>query len=168
VTDDATNSVRFVGPDLPLDWEGEGGGGGGGGGGGDRHLIVYLGATNAATYDRADHPLADSDGHLVAATVLSMPGGHSSMTPVQARVAHGVSPIEAAAMLRKMADLIEASPDVCSGRPGEQARRTPFGPPERTRLTPEHVTAAVQSLPGELRRRMGPAIERLLRSIQPD
>lgn len=170
---DGFGDFRYIGPDLPLDgfgfgfgdddptrqpWESANF---------DRHLIVYLGGTNAETFDRPDHPLADEDGHVVGATVLAMPGGRSPLTPVQARIAHGVDPAQAAAMLRKMADLLEGAPELCSGEPGEHARRKSDGLAERGRLTPDRVRAAIAAMPEAVQRRVRGMMEQLIRSIRP-
>jgi hypothetical protein len=133
-----------------------------------RQLAIYLNGFNAETYDRADDPAADAQGHVVTATVLRRPIGDASLVPVRVRVGHGVSPATAAAMLRKMADLIEKNPDLLNAMPGLAVRRTADGGSERRRITPEGLAAFAATLGPDERDRMLEMIERIREQITDD
>lgn len=127
----------------------------------DRDIAIYLNGFNAETYDRADDPAADADGHVVSATVLRRPSAGESMVPVRVRIGHGVSGATAAGMLRKMADLIDQNPDLLNAMPGFAVRRTADGGSQRRRITPEGLAAFAASLDGEERDRVLDMIERI-------
>lgn len=127
----------------------------------DKHIAIYINGFNAESYDRADDPAADPDGHVVTATVLRRPSGDPSLVPVRVRVGHGVSPATAVGMLRKMADLIESNPDLLAAMPGFAVRRTAGGGSERRRITPEGLAAFAEQLDGDERDRLLEMIERI-------
>jgi len=127
----------------------------------DKHIAIYLNGFNAETYDRADDPAADSDGHVISATVLRRPSDDSSMIPVRVRVGHGVSAATAAGMLRKMAAMIDQNPDLLNAMPGFAVRRTADGNSQRRRITPDGLAAFAASLEGEERDRVLDMIERI-------
>jgi hypothetical protein len=109
---------------------------------------------------------ADADGHVVSATVLRRGGPETPMSPVRAVVSHGVAPTTAVAMLRKMADLIEQTPEILSAEPGNSARRLPDGGVSKTRVTLDNLRQASGMLDEDTRRKLleafgeiGPAID---------
>jgi len=151
-------------------------------GGGLAQPAVFLVANNAETWAetwtdrwpgsetpdavRETAATADADGHMVSAAVLRRGGSETPIAPVRAVVSHGVSPVTAAAMLRKMADLIEAAPDVVSAEPGNSVRRLPDGSVRRVRVTLEGLRGAAEQAEDAVRRKLldalgdlGPAID---------
>ena len=122
---------------------------GSGSGGGLAQPAIFLVANNADTWaetwtDRwpgAETPesvrepaaTAYGDGHMISAAVLRRGGTETPIAPVRAVVSHGASPATAAAMLRKMADLIERAPELLSAEPGNSARLLPDGDVRRVR-----------------------------------
>ncbi len=134
----------------------------------DRDIAIYLNGLNAETYDRADDPSADEDGHVVTATVLRGPRGDTSMVPVRVRIGHGVSVTTASGMLRKMADMIDDNPDLLSGMPGFALRRIPGGGAERKRITPEGLEQMADRLEGEDREKLLEMIDRIRDQITED
>ncbi len=131
-----------------------------------RPLAVFLAAYNAESMEHAGELGADADGHLISATVLRRDESVTPMSPVRVRVAHGASPATAAAMLRKMADLIERSPDLLRGEAGTAARRLPDGSVSTHRLTPEGLKAAAERLGPEQRAAAIDQIERFRWQIE--
>lgn len=119
-----------------------------------KHLAVYLTGFNAETYDRADDPSADSEGHVVTATVLRRETSDPGLVPVRVRVGHGVSPATAATLLRKIADLIERNGDMLSASPGLAIRRMPDGSAQRKRITPQSLLAMANQLDGPEREKL--------------
>ncbi|MFI4897257.1 MAG: hypothetical protein ACIARR_05470, partial [Phycisphaerales bacterium JB059] len=87
---------------------------------------------------------------------------------VRARVAHGVAPATAASMLRKMADLIETSPELVNAEPGIAYRRLPDGSSVRKKLTPRTLLEAGRMLDEEDRKRLIDLIERLRDDLPSD
>lgn len=99
------------------------------------HLAAYLSGLNAETIDRGDDASADGDGHVITGTIIKRPEDPGSLVPVRVRVGHGVSAQTAAAMLRKMADMLEKEPGFLSDRAGAAIRRQPDGSALRKQLT---------------------------------
>lgn len=121
----------------------------------DRQIAVYLTAQNVVSVELPiEGDVADTDGHVVTGTVLRRRGVDRTLVPVRARIAHGVAPQTAAAMLRKMADMVEADPNFLSGPPGTAVRRTPEGEHIRKHLTPEALLAAAEGLDEEDREKL--------------
>lgn len=139
-----------------------------GGAGMGRNLAVYLAGHNAATHDREGHPSADPEGHIVSLAVLKRERGDTPMTPVRARISHGVSPQTAASMLRKMADLVEAAPEALSGEPGYQVRRDGDGTLVRRKITIEALLAAADEMEPDMRQRLMEMIDEIRSSIEED
>lgn len=133
-----------------------------------KNLAVYLAGFNAETYDRADDPSADRDGHVVTATVLKREGQDSSLVPVRVRVGHGVAPATAAALLRKMADLIESNGDILRASPGLALRRNPDGTAQRRRITPDALAAAAEQMDPQMRERYLDMLDRIRDQITDD
>lgn len=104
---------------------------------------------------------ADSDGHMVSAAVLRRGGPETPIAPVRAVVSHGVAPATAAAMLRKMADLIDRAPDVLSGEPGTSIRRLPDGTVRRVRVTLDALRGAADQVDDATRRKLLDALDEL-------
>ena len=121
----------------------------------ERQIAVYLTAQNVVSVDLpVEGDVGDADGHVVTGTVLRRRGVDRTLVPVRARIAHGVAPATAAAMLRKMAEMVEADPNFLSGPPGTAVRRTPEGDHIRKRLTPEALLAAAEGLDEEDREKL--------------
>ena len=133
-----------------------------------RDIAIYLSGLNAETYDRADDPSADSEGHVITATVLRNSSSSGSMVPVRVRIDHGVSGATAASMLRKMAAVVEENPDLLSAMPGFALRRRPGGGADRKRITPEGLERMAEQLPGEERDRLLDMIDRIRDQIVDD
>jgi hypothetical protein len=133
-----------------------------------KQTAVYFAGINAVTFDRPDEPTADADGHIINATVLRREEAVHSLIPVRARVAHGVSPATAASMLRKMADLIETSPELVNAEPGIAYRRLPDGSSVRKKLTPKTLLEAGRMLDEDDRKRLIDLIERLRDDLPSD
>ncbi len=133
-----------------------------------KQTAVYLAGINAETFDRLDEATADSDGHIINATILRREEPVQSLIPVRARVAHGVAPATAAAMLRKMADLIESAPDLVNAEPGTAYRRLPDGTSVRKKLTPKTLLEAGRMLDEDDRKRLIELIERLRDDLPAD
>lgn len=131
----------------------------------ERQIAVYISGFNAESYDRAGDPAADSDGHVITATVLKREGADHSLVPVRVRIGHGVSARTAATMLRKVADLVERNPDLLSAMPGFAVRRNPDGSAVRRRITPEGLMRAAEQLEGEDRERMLEMIDKIREQI---
>lgn len=127
----------------------------------ERDIAIFMNGLNAESYDRADDPSADADGHVITATVLRGPRSDGSLVPVRVRIGHGVSGATASSMLRKMAVMIDENPDLLSGMPGLALRRKPGGGAERKRITPEGLRQAAEQLEGEDRDRLLAMIERI-------
>ena len=119
-----------------------------------KDIIVQLSAVNAATVDREGDVLADAEGHVVTASVVRTRGTTASPAPVRAQIDHGVSSATAAAMLRKMANLVEAGPGVLSAEPGTGTRLRPDGSVETKRITAEQLREAAKQFDGEIARRL--------------
>jgi hypothetical protein len=133
-----------------------------------KHLAVYLAGFNAETYDRADDPSADADGHVVTATVLRRESSDAGLVPVRVRVGHGVSPATASALLRKMADMIERNTDMLRGSPGLALRRMPDGSTQRKRITPEGLLKMAMGMQGEERERLLEMLDQIREQIADD
>lgn len=116
-------------------------------------LAAYLSGFNAATMDREDDPTADTDGHVISGSIINRPESESSTAPVRVRIGHGVAASTAAAMLRKMADMLEQTPEFLSEKPGFAVRRLPDGSTMTKQLTIENMKAVAQSLPKDERDR---------------
>lgn len=129
----------------------------------ERQTAIYMAAHNAETLELTSSTDPDEDGHIVTATVLRKSPPDPSLVPVRARVAHGVAPSTAAAMLRKMADLLEQNPGFLSAEPGAAVRRLADGTSVRKRLTPEAISALAATLDPAERDRL----TRLLDQIRP-
>ncbi|MCA9297441.1 MAG: hypothetical protein KDA28_00160 [Phycisphaerales bacterium] len=125
-------------------------------------IIVHLSGVNAETFDRADDPTADEDGHVITASVVRLES-ETSLAPVRVRIGHGVAPDTAVAMLRKMAGLLEKNPDLLSADPGVVARRMPDGTTQRKHLTREDLEAAIESLDEADRKRLEAMLDILRR-----
>lgn len=134
----------------------------------DPKRIVCLSGYNAETVDAPSGPEPDGDGHIVSGTVVGRPdaSGPGSLAPVRAVVAHGVAASTAAAMLRKMADLVESAPELLSETPGFGARQTGPGTADRVRITPEDLERLVQKAPEGVRERLVRALDDLRRSLR--
>lgn len=115
------------------------------------HVGVFISGHNAESFEHAEHVEGDADGHVISGSVLRFQAMSTPLAPVQARVAHGCSVATAAAMLRKMADLIERAPEVLSGEPGWQVRRERDGGVARRRVTIEGLRAVAEDLDPGLR-----------------
>ncbi|MEZ6318374.1 MAG: hypothetical protein R3B49_06420 [Phycisphaerales bacterium] len=129
----------------------------------ERQTAIYLAAHNAVTLELSSSTEPDEDGHIVTGTVLRRSPPDPTLVPVRARVAHGVAPSTAAAMLRKMADLLEQNPGFLSAEPGAAVRRLADGTSVRKRLTPEAISALAMTLEPAERDRL----TRLLDQIRP-
>ncbi|MEM7754174.1 MAG: hypothetical protein AAF297_00905 [Planctomycetota bacterium] len=154
------------------------------GGGGLVQPAVFFVANNADTWAETwpqrwagdpDHlpesvrdtaATADTDGHMISAAVLRRGGSETPLAPVRAVVSHGVSPQTAAAMLRKMADLIERAPDVLSAEPGTSVRALPDGGVRRVKVTLDALRGAADQVDDATKRKLldtlgelGPAID---------
>jgi hypothetical protein len=110
------------------------------------HLAAYLSGLNASTLDREDDPAVDEDGHVITGTIIRRLEDQGSLAPVRVRVGHGVSAQTAAQMLRKMADMIEDTPDFLSQRAGAAVRRLPDGTTQRKQLTIKGMLAAAEEM----------------------
>jgi len=131
----------------------------------ERQIAVYMSGLNAESYDRADDPAADADGHVISATVLRRKAVDASLVPVRVRVGHGVSAETAASMLRKMADLIENNPEMLSAMPGFAIRRAADGSAIKRRITPEGLMQVAQQLEGDERERLLDMLEQIREEI---
>ena len=118
------------------------------------HLAAYLSGHNASTLDREDDPAVDDDGHVVTGTIIRRLEDQGSLAPVRVRVGHGVSAQTAAAMLRKMADMLESAPDFLSQRAGAAVRRLPDGTTQRKQLTIKGMLAAAEEMSPEERAKL--------------
>jgi hypothetical protein len=118
------------------------------------HLAVYLSGLNAETYERADDPSADADGHVINGTIIKRPEDPGSIVPVRVRIGHGVSAQTAAQMLRKMADMLEKQPDFLSDRAGAAIRRLPDGSAARKQLTVQAMLEVAEQLGAEEKQRL--------------
>lgn len=130
--------------------------------GDDRMLGVYFSGLNAETFDRADEPTADEQGHVITGTVLRREGpGRQDFVPLRVRVAHGVAPDTAVTMLRKLADMIEREPSVLSAQPGTAVRRLPDGSVVRKQITPDALLALADQLGDDERQRLMDNLDRI-------
>ncbi len=118
------------------------------------HLAAYFSGLNASALDREEDPTTDEDGHLITGTIINRPDSESSMVPVRVRVGHGVGSQTASMMLRKMADMIDQSPEFLSDRPGAALRRLPDGTNIKKQLTIEGMLAMAEQLSTEDRDRL--------------
>lgn len=118
------------------------------------HLAAYLSGLNASTLDREDDPAVDAEGHVVTGTIIRRLEDQGSMAPVRVRIGHGVAPQTAAAMLRKMADMLEDQPDFLSQRAGAAVRRMPDGSTQRKQLTIRGMLAAAEEMSPEERKKL--------------
>lgn len=118
------------------------------------HLAVYLSGLNAETFERAEDPSADADGHVINGTVIKRPEDPGSIVPVRVRIGHGVSSQTAAQMLRKMADMLERQPDFLSDRAGAAIRRLPDGSAVRKQLTVQAMLEIAEQMGAEEKQRL--------------
>lgn len=118
------------------------------------HLAAYLSGLNASTIDREDDPAVDADGHVVTGTIIRRLQDQGTLAPVRVRIGHGVSTQTAAQMLRKMAEMLESSPDFLSQRAGAAVRRMPDGTTQRKQLTIRGMLAAAEEMPPEERAKL--------------
>ncbi|MEZ6243569.1 MAG: hypothetical protein R3B57_11065 [Phycisphaerales bacterium] len=133
-----------------------------------KQIAIYISGINVETFDKLDEPTADSDGHVIHATILKHDGPTGNLVPVKIRIDHGVAPATAAAMLRKAADMIEKTPDMLSADPGTAIRRLPDGSSVRKLLTPAKLLEAGRLLDEEDRKRLIDLVERLRDDLPPD
>lgn len=131
----------------------------------DRVSIFFSGQI-ATELNVPDEPTADEDGHIVGGTVMRRTEPDGPTAPVSARISHGVSPLTAAAMLRKMAEVIEGDPSILSGRPGHMARRLPGGSVVSKHLTAERVLADAEKLDPDTQQQMIGILRRIAWSIE--
>ncbi len=131
----------------------------------ERQTAIYLAAHNAETLDRPGMHVADDDGHVVTGTILRRSPPDPSLVPVRARVAHGVAPTTAAAMLRKMADLLEQNPEFLSAEPGAAVRRLPDGTSIRKTITPESLISLAERMDADERSRLLNMLEKIRPAI---
>jgi hypothetical protein len=118
------------------------------------HLAVYLSGLNAETFERAEDPSADADGHVINGTVIKRPEDPGSIVPVRVRIGHGVSSQTAAQMLRKMADMLEKQPGFLSDRAGAAIRRLPDGSAVRKQLTVQAMIEIAEQMGAEEKQRL--------------
>ncbi len=110
------------------------------------HLAAYLSGLNASTIEREDDPAVDEDGHVITGTIIRRLEDQGSLAPVRVRIGHGVATQTAAAMLRKMADMLEDRPEFLSQRAGAAVRRMPDGSTQRKQLTIRGMLAAADEM----------------------
>ncbi len=128
-------------------------------------ISIYLVGYNAESLDRLDDPTADADGHVITASVMRREDMQTPISPVNVRISHGSSPATIATMLRKMADMIEASPELVNAGPGTAARRMPDGTVRTKHVTIEQFEAAAEHLPDDQREQLLAIMDRLRRAI---
>lgn len=133
--------------------------------GAPRPIAIYLVGYNAESLDRQDDPTADADGHVISASIMRREDTQSPISPVNVRISHGASPATVASMLRKMAEMVEAAPEIVNALPGTAARRMPDGTVATKRVTIEQFEAAAESLPDEQRDQLLSIMDRLRRAI---
>ena len=131
----------------------------------NRPIGVYLVGYNAESLDRQDDPTADEDGHVISASVMRREDTQSPISPVNVRIGHGSSPATVSSMLRKMADMVDASPGLVNALPGTAARRMPDGTVRTKRVTIEQFEEAVEHLPEEQRDQLLAIMDRLRDAI---
>ncbi|MEM7622288.1 MAG: hypothetical protein AAF235_03710 [Planctomycetota bacterium] len=134
----------------------------------DAHLALFITGYNASSIEPEQGETADDDGHVVVASVLRQPGGQTPLAPVRIRVAHGVAPSTAAAMLRKAAYIIESDPGLVSEQPGMTSRRLPDGTIRRRHITAEGLLAAADDLDPITRSRLFSIIDQIKPTISED
>ncbi|USN98260.1 MAG: hypothetical protein H6810_08735 [Phycisphaeraceae bacterium] len=134
----------------------------------ERPIAIYLVGYNAESLDRQDDPTADADGHVISASVMRREDMQTPISPVNVRVSHGASPMTVASMLRKMASMFEASPDLVNAGPGTAARRMPDGSVATKHVTIEQFEAAAEHLPEDQRDQLLSIMDRLRRAIADD
>ncbi len=125
------------------------------------HLAAYLSGLNASTIDREDDPAVDDDGHVVTGTIIRRLEDQGTLAPVRVRIGHGVAPQTAASMLRKMADMLENSPDFLSQRAGAAVRRMPDGTTQRKQLTVKGMLAAADEMSPEERAKLHAMLDQI-------
>ena len=69
-------------------------------------------------------------------------------------------------MLRKMADMVDAAPEIVNSLPGTAARRMPDGSVRTKRVTIEQFEAAVDHLPADQRDQLLSIMDRLREAIR--
>ena len=84
----------------------------------DHPIAIYLVGYNAESLDRQDDPTADSDGHVISASVMRREDTQTPISPVNVRISHGASPRTISTMLRKMADMVDTEPGLVNAMPG--------------------------------------------------
>jgi len=125
-------------------------------------LAAYLSGFNASTIDREDDPSADEDGHVITGTIIHRPGEReSSLVPVRVRIGHGVGAATAAAMLKKMAQMLEDQPEFLSDKPGAAVRRLPDGTSVKKQLTIRAMLEAVDQMTDEERSKFHAMIDQI-------
>lgn len=134
----------------------------------ERQIAIYISGFNAESYDRADDPGVDADGHVITATVLRREAVDPSLVPVRVRIGHGVAPETASGMLRKIADMIDSAPELMRAMPGFAVRRNPDGTSTRRRITPEGLIQAASQMEGDERDRMLEMIDKIRDQIIDD
>lgn len=132
----------------------------------DRPIAIYLVGYNAESLDRQDDPSADADGHVISASVMRREDLETPISPVNVRISHGASPATVASMLRKMAEMVEASPDLVNALPGTAARRMPDGSVRTKRVTIAQFEAAAEHLPADQRDQLLAIMDKLRRAIE--
>jgi hypothetical protein len=130
-----------------------------------RPIAIYLVGYNAESLDRQDDPTADDDGHVISASVMRREDTQSPISPVNVRISHGASPATVAAMLRKMAEMVEKAPGIVNSLPGTAARRMPDGTVATKRVTIEQFQQAAAHLPDDQRDQLLSIMDRLRRAI---
>jgi len=125
-------------------------------------LAAYLSGFNASTIDREGDDSADEDGHVITGTIIYRPGeSESSLVPVRVRVGHGVGAATAAAMLRKMADMLEDQPAFLSDKPGAAVRRLPDGSSVKKQLTIRAMLEAADQMSDEERTKLHAMLDQI-------
>lgn len=126
---------------------------------------VFLTGHNAETMDAPMDLGGDEDGHIVGGAVLRFQATETPLAPVKVRVSHGCAPSTAAAMLRKMAEMIEREPNLLRDEPGWQARRLPDGTVAKKKITVEGLRAVAQDLSPEMRAQVLDMLDRIRPAI---
>ncbi len=134
----------------------------------ERPIAIYLVGYNAESLDRADDPTADAEGHVISASVMRREEPQTPISPVNVRISHGASAGTVVSMLRKMAAMIDAAPELVNATPGTAARLLPDGTVRTKRVTIEHIEAAVEHLPADQRDQLLSIMDKLRRALEDD
>lgn len=134
----------------------------------DHPIAIYLVGYNAESLDRQDDPTADSDGHVISASVMRREDTQTPISPVNVRISHGASPQTISTMLRKMADMVDTEPAIVNAMPGTAARRMPDGSVHTKTVTIEQFEQAAEHLPEDQRDQLLSIMDKLRKAIQRD